>query len=283
MKFGDQRLDGPFGRRKAHQNKTFPLPFPKKIGSCGNQDGKRFWTRRVRLSVPPRWLSKALLALVRVCWWQPLNHQDHAVDEWRTKTSRQLLRDNFRFAAFDAGRGLQMALGVKRKWKKSKDGGKHNPGQPGRNGAQARKFMMSWRGSWSGHSEVRITPYRRSPARAPESAKRLSEMRTLTLLLGLVAAIQLHAADPRIGSRGRLVSAQSANWRSPSKISITALHDGVHVVASGEHPPRFHGEVGRTWNTSVPGNPGFQPNLSCAGSVRAGSRGQGEEGWSPGV
>jgi hypothetical protein len=46
------------------------------------------------------------------------------------KTSRQFLRDTFRFAAFDAGCGLQMALGVKGKWKKRKDGGKDHPGQP---------------------------------------------------------------------------------------------------------------------------------------------------------
>jgi hypothetical protein len=42
----------------------------------------------------------------------------------------QLLRDSFRFAAFDAGCRLQMALGVKRKWKKRNDGGKDYPGQP---------------------------------------------------------------------------------------------------------------------------------------------------------
>jgi hypothetical protein len=35
-----------------------------------------------------------------------------------------------RFATFDAGCSLQMALGVKRKWKEGKDGGKDYPGQP---------------------------------------------------------------------------------------------------------------------------------------------------------
>ena len=35
-----------------------------------------------------------------------------------------------RFAAFDAGCRLQMALGVKRKWKKREDGDKDYPGQP---------------------------------------------------------------------------------------------------------------------------------------------------------
>ena len=71
-----------------------------------------------------------MLALLRIRGWESLNHQDHAVHEWRTKTTGQLLRDNFRFATFDAGCSLQMALGVKRKWKKRKDRGKDYPGQP---------------------------------------------------------------------------------------------------------------------------------------------------------
>src|ERR1700691_2048352 len=57
-------------------------------------------------------------------------------------------------------------------------------------------------------------------------------MRKLALL-GLVAAIQLGAAaDPRIGSWA-LVSAEST-LDPPNKLSITALHDGVHVVTSGD-------------------------------------------------
>jgi hypothetical protein len=71
-----------------------------------------------------------LLALFRVRQWESLNHQDHAVNEWRTKTTSQFLRNRFRFATFDAGCGLQMALGVKGKWKKRKDGRKDYPGQP---------------------------------------------------------------------------------------------------------------------------------------------------------
>jgi len=59
-----------------------------------------------------------------------LNYQDYAVNEWRTKASGQLLRDTFRFATFDARCSLQMALGVKGKWKERKDGGKDYPGQP---------------------------------------------------------------------------------------------------------------------------------------------------------
>jgi hypothetical protein len=44
------------------------------------------------------------------------------------KPSGQLLRDNFRFATFDAGCRLQMAPGVKREWKKRNDGGKDYTG-----------------------------------------------------------------------------------------------------------------------------------------------------------
>jgi hypothetical protein len=73
-------------------------------------------------------------------------------------------------------------------------------------------------------------------------------------LLGLVAAIQLGAADPRIGS-WTLVSAQSA-LDPPNKISITSLHDGVHVVISGD----THVDFTAKWDghqTSVQGNPAF--------------------------
>jgi hypothetical protein len=73
-------------------------------------------------------------------------------------------------------------------------------------------------------------------------------------LLGLVAAIQLCAADPRIGS-WTLVSAQSA-LDPPNKLSITPLHDEVHVVISGDS----HLDFTAKWNgheTSVQGNPAF--------------------------
>ena len=73
-------------------------------------------------------------------------------------------------------------------------------------------------------------------------------------LLGLVAAIQLCAADPRIGS-WTLISAQSA-LNPPNKLSITPLQDGVHVVISGETQVDFTAK----WNgheTSVQGNPAF--------------------------
>jgi hypothetical protein len=78
-------------------------------------------------------------------------------------------------------------------------------------------------------------------------------MRKLALL-GLIAAIQLVAADPRIGS-WTLISAQSA-LDPPSKISITPLHDGVHVVISGDS----HVDFTAKWDgheTPVQGNPAF--------------------------
>ena len=78
-------------------------------------------------------------------------------------------------------------------------------------------------------------------------------MRKLALL-GLVAAIQLGAADPRIGS-WTLISAESA-LNPSNKISITSLHDGVHVVISGD----THVDFTAKWNgheTSVQGNPAF--------------------------
>jgi hypothetical protein len=73
-------------------------------------------------------------------------------------------------------------------------------------------------------------------------------------LLGLIAAIQLSAADPRIGS-WTLISAQSS-LDPPNKLSITSLHDGVHVATSGD----THIDFTAKWDgheTSVQGNPAF--------------------------
>jgi hypothetical protein len=78
-------------------------------------------------------------------------------------------------------------------------------------------------------------------------------MRKLALL-ALVAAIQLGAADPRIGS-WTLISAQSS-LDPPNKLSITPLKDGVHVVFSGE----THVDFTAMWHghdTSVQSNPAF--------------------------
>jgi hypothetical protein len=46
------------------------------------------------------------------------------------KATFQLLPDTFRFAAFDTGCRLQVALGVKREWKKRNGGGKDYSGHP---------------------------------------------------------------------------------------------------------------------------------------------------------
>ncbi len=73
-------------------------------------------------------------------------------------------------------------------------------------------------------------------------------------LLGLLAALQLGAADPRIGT-WTLLSAQSG-LDPPNKLSITPLQDGVHVVSSGD----THIDFTAKWDgheASVLGNPAF--------------------------
>ena len=79
-------------------------------------------------------------------------------------------------------------------------------------------------------------------------------------MLGLFALIQLgtiarlQASDPRIGS-WRLISAEST-LDPANKLSITSLHDGVHVVMSGENRLDFTAKGGGH-PTPVPGNPAF--------------------------
>ncbi len=73
-------------------------------------------------------------------------------------------------------------------------------------------------------------------------------------LLGLFAALQLGAADPRIGS-WTLISAQSS-LDPPNQLSITRLHDEVHVVISGETHLDFTAKL-NGHDASVPGNPAF--------------------------
>ena len=73
-------------------------------------------------------------------------------------------------------------------------------------------------------------------------------------LLGLFAAIQLGAQDPRIGS-WTLVSAQSS-LDPPNKLSITPLHGAVHVVSSGETHVDFTAKL-NGHEASVPGNAAF--------------------------
>jgi len=72
--------------------------------------------------------------------------------------------------------------------------------------------------------------------------------------LGLLAAIQLSAADPRIGS-WTLISAQSS-LDPPNKLSITRLHDEVHVVTSGDTHIDFTAKL-NGHDAAVPSNPAF--------------------------
>jgi hypothetical protein len=74
------------------------------------------------------------------------------------------------------------------------------------------------------------------------------------VLFGLLFAAQLGAADPRIGS-WTLISAQSS-LDPPNKLSITRLHDEVHVVISGETHLDFTAKL-NGHEGSVPGNPAF--------------------------
>lgn len=73
-------------------------------------------------------------------------------------------------------------------------------------------------------------------------------------LLMLLVAIHVGAQDPRIGS-WLLVSAQST-LEPANNLSITPVHDGVHVVMSGETHIDF--SVKKDGHeTAVPGNPAF--------------------------
>ena len=73
-------------------------------------------------------------------------------------------------------------------------------------------------------------------------------------LLGLFAAMQLGTADPRIGS-WTLISAQSS-LDPPNTLSITRLHEEVHVVISGNSHIDFTAKL-NGHDAPVPGNPGF--------------------------
>jgi hypothetical protein len=73
-------------------------------------------------------------------------------------------------------------------------------------------------------------------------------------MLALLCATQVWAADPRIGS-WKLISAQS-NLDPANTLSITDLHDGVHVVMSGDKHLDFTAG-GKGHEASVPGNPAF--------------------------
>jgi hypothetical protein len=100
---------------------------------------------------------------------------------------------------------------------------------------------------------------------APDSRTDLSESAKLCpieiggsirilLLLGLLAAMQPEVADPRLGS-WTLISAQSS-LDPPNRLSITPLHDEVHVVMSGETHLDFTANR-NGHESSAPGNLAF--------------------------
>jgi len=73
-------------------------------------------------------------------------------------------------------------------------------------------------------------------------------------MLALLFATQVWAADPRIGS-WKLISAQST-LDPPNKLSITDLHDEVHIVMSGDQRADFTAN-GAGHEKTVLGNPAF--------------------------
>jgi hypothetical protein len=73
-------------------------------------------------------------------------------------------------------------------------------------------------------------------------------------LLGVLAALQIGAADPRIGS-WMLTSAQSS-LNPPNKLSITPLHGATHIVISGDTHLDFTAPL-NGHEASVPGNAAF--------------------------
>jgi hypothetical protein len=77
---------------------------------------------------------------------------------------------------------------------------------------------------------------------------------SFSFLLGLLFAAILGTADPRIGS-WKLVSAQSS-LAPPNKLSITRLHNEVHVVISGETHADFSAKLNGQ-DTPIQNNPAF--------------------------
>jgi hypothetical protein len=76
----------------------------------------------------------------------------------------------------------------------------------------------------------------------------------ILLVLALLAALPPEVADPRVGS-WTLVSAQSS-LDPPNRLSITPLHDQVHVVMSGETHLDFTANR-NGHESSAPGNLAF--------------------------
>ncbi len=73
-------------------------------------------------------------------------------------------------------------------------------------------------------------------------------------LLGLFAALQLGATDPRIGS-WTIISAQSS-IDPPNRLSVTSLQGKVHIVISGDAHLDFTAKLDGH-EASVPGNAAF--------------------------
>src|SRR6202046_2341091 len=73
-------------------------------------------------------------------------------------------------------------------------------------------------------------------------------------LLGLAIALQIGAADPRVGS-WTLISAEST-LDPPNKLSVTSLRHEVHVVSSGESRFDFTAKLDGH-EAPVQGNPAF--------------------------
>ncbi len=73
-------------------------------------------------------------------------------------------------------------------------------------------------------------------------------------MLALLATVQPGAPDPRIGS-WTLISAH-CTLNPPNKLSVTALHDGMHVTMSGDKHLDFTAKS-NGHDTPVPGNPAF--------------------------
>jgi hypothetical protein len=76
----------------------------------------------------------------------------------------------------------------------------------------------------------------------------------LTLLSVIAPGVAFAAADPRIGSWA-LISAQSS-LTPPNTLSVTPLHDELHVVMSGETHLDFTAKS-NGHDSAVPANPGF--------------------------
>src|SRR5262249_24094145 len=112
--------------------------------------------------------------------------------------------------------------------------------------------------SYSLDTLAQISPAYLSESPKPSTIGLGGSIRTF-LLLGLLAAVQPGAAqpvapDPRLGS-WRLISAQSS-LDPPNRLAITPVHDGAHVVMSGETHVDFTAN-GNGHRSSAPGNLAF--------------------------